>query len=89
MNTEQEAIERLRAAQLEDAFWDLVSHADLRALLDSHERMRAALEFYADKANWGYQRGAVNDYGVDEMPSFPCWEDQGEEAREALEGGKQ
>lgn len=42
--TEQEAIARLREGQLQDAYYDLVCHDDLRALLDREKRLTEALE---------------------------------------------
>lgn len=32
--------------------WDAIELPDVLALLDAHEKMRAALEFYADYKNW-------------------------------------
>lgn len=57
MTAEQEAIERLRIALKHDDLPMVAFRADLRALLDSHERMRAAL-------------GAHHD--PDDGPCFTC-----------------
>ena len=57
------------------------------ALRAENERMRKALEFYADPVNWKYQE-VTNDTTKEIMYfSAKCKIDDGDKAREALKGG--
>ena len=94
MNAEQEAIERLRA-ELQRSGCSCEScirrRAYLRALLDSHERMRAALE-ETEAAYLAFRRGIRSAIAPVHM-SNPLVSDEWiidrvNELRAALEGGK-
>jgi len=69
----------------------ILSDEELASLRSAeNERLRAALEFYADPESWGWDDYAWN--GEDEYPMYAPGDadrDRGDRAREALKGGGQ
>lgn len=71
---------------------EFIAHAreDVSALIVEVERLRKALEFYADKENW--ERHLQCEIDVRQGQTLPIWDpsaiefDEGETARRALEG---
>lgn len=60
--------------------------AEMAQTTDDHERLRGALEWYADEASWSVDE--VSGPHESEYASCPVLRDEGQKARDALKGGE-